>query len=56
MTTTTAADIRTTLKAHGWTSRDVSVRSSEYSLGSSITVTIDWANAQDGYAVTLTPS
>lgn len=39
-TTDRAATIRRTLKARGWTSRDVSVRAEYYSIGSSIHVVI----------------
>jgi hypothetical protein len=35
-----AAQIRQTLKGHGWTSRDVSVRADYFSMGSAIRVTI----------------
>ena len=40
ITTDAAKEIRKRLKARGWTARDVSVRCSSYSMGSSITVTI----------------
>lgn len=39
-TVSRAAEIRKALKAHGWTSRDVSVRSDIYSMGSSIDIRI----------------
>lgn len=51
-TTEAAAQIRKTLKAHGWTSRDVSVRSDLYSMGSTIRVlvkspAVDMATVRD---------
>jgi hypothetical protein len=39
-TTERAATIRTALKTHGWTARDVSVRSESFSMGSAIRVVI----------------
>ena len=43
-TTERSAQIRAALKAQGWTSRDVSVRSQYYSMGSSIHVRINNAD------------